>query len=138
MNWNGPETGDNQLIVGTFEPALADRTATSLQDHAGDWLCAWCLNRVANEKDRFQHGGKDEFAFTNPAGLRFEIITFSQTLGCRQVGKPTFEHSWFPGYAWSYCHCEQCSQHLGWCYTGQHEFVGLIRNRIVRALHLRN
>ena len=138
MNWNGPQPDGDQLMVGTVEPVVSDRVSESAQDVAGDWLCAWCLNRVANEKDRFQYDGKDEFAFTNPAGLRFEIITFAQTLGCRRSGKPTLEHTWFPGCAWSFCHCEQCHQHLGWCYTGEHDFVGLIKNRIVRALHIRN
>ena len=138
VNWNGPSSTGDEFVTGIIEPTVSDRTITSIQDPAGDWLCAWCLNRVANEKDRFQYGGKDEFAFTNPAGLRFEIITFAQTLGCRQAGKPTLEHTWFPGYAWSFCHCDQCGQHLGWCYTGLQEFVGLIKNRIVRALHIRN
>ena len=138
VNWNGPKATGEEFVTGIIEPTVSDRTITSLQDHAGDWLCAWCLNRVANEKDRFQYGGKDEFAFTNPAGLRFKIITFTQTLGCRRAGKPTLEHTWFAGYAWSFCHCDQCGQHLGWCYTGQQEFVGLIKNRIVRALHIRN
>jgi hypothetical protein len=27
---------------------------------------------------------------------------------------------------------------LGWCYIGPREFAGLIKNRIVRALHIRN
>jgi len=138
VNWNGPQLPAAPLTVGTVEPASASRVATSLPDHAGDWLCAWCLARVANEKDRFLYDGKDEFLFANPAGLIFEIITFGHAEGCRASGKPTFEHTWFPGSAWSFCHCSQCGQHLGWCYTGQFEFVGLIKNRIVRALHVRN
>ena len=120
------------------EPALETRPRTAAGDPEGDWLCAWCLNRVTNEKDRFQYGGQDEFAFVNPAGVRFDIITFTQTLGCRETGTPTLEHTWFPGHAWSFCQCDRCGQHLGWYYAGPHDFVGLIRNRIVRALGLRN
>ena len=88
--------------------------------------------------DRFQYEGRDEFSFTNPEGIRFEIITFSRTLGCRQTGAPTLEHTWFAGHAWSFCHCAGCGQHLGWFYTGPQDFAGLIRNRIVRALLVRN
>src|SRR5262249_24389138 len=98
----------------------------------------WCLNGVANEKDRFKNEGKDEFTFTNPAGIAFEIITFSQTLGCRQTGVPTFDHTWFEEHAWSFCQCDRCGQHLGWYYSVQHEFVGLIKDRLVRGLYVRN
>ena len=104
----------------------------------GDWLCGWCLNRVANERDRFEHGGKDEFGFSNPAGIHFDIILFLQTLGCRESGTPTLEHTWFAGHPWSFCQCDRCGYHLGWYYTGSIEFAGLIKDRIVRALHVRN
>jgi len=113
-------------------------TATALGDNESDWLCAWCHNRVASEKDRFPYNGKDQFAFSNPEGIRFAIITFSRTLGCRETGRPTLEHTWFPGHAWSYCLCDNCGQHLGWYYAGQHDFAGLIVARIVRAVCVRN
>ena len=119
------------MVPAVIEPALESRTA-------GDWLCAWCYNRVANERDRFQYHGQDEFTFTNPEAIRFEIITFSRTLGCQEAGVPTLEHTWFPGHAWSYCQCDRCGQHLGWYYTGEQEFAGLIKPRIVRALFVRN
>ena len=120
------------------EPEAPNRTLAAYGDPEGDWLCAWCHHRVANERDRFQYDGKDEFAFSNPEGIRFEIIAFSQTLGCHQTGVPTLEHTWFPGHAWSYCHCYNCRQHLGWFYSGPHEFAGLIKSRLVRALGVRN
>lgn len=123
-------------VVG--DPELETRTATATGDANDDWLCAWCHNRVASEKDRFLFDGKDEFTFRNPEGIRFEIITFSRTLGCRPIGVPTLEYTWFPGHAWSYCHCDRCGQHLGWYYSGKHEFAGLIKARLARALYMRN
>jgi hypothetical protein len=51
---------------------------------------------------------------------------------------PTLENTWCPGYAWSYCKCEHCGQHLGWYYAGTIEFAGLIIARIVRAVGIRN
>ena len=125
-------------MPGIAEPVVVSRTETSTGGAAGDWLCAWCLNRVANERDRFLYNGQDEFKFSNPEGIRFEIITFSQTLGCRQSGVPTLDHTWFPGQAWSFCQCDRCGQHLGWCYSGAHQFVGLIKDRIVRAAAIMN
>jgi len=125
-------------MPATADPATEPRATTVPGGAEGDWLCAWCLNRVANEKDRFKYDGKDKFTFSNPEGIRFEIITFSQTPGCRQAGVPTLEHTWFPGHAWSFCLCDRCSQHLGWYYAGQHDFAGLITARLVRAQCIRN
>ena len=71
------------------ESGTESRVRTSHGDAAGDWLCAWCLNRVANERDRFKYESRDEFTFSNPEGIRFDIITFSQTAGCRDAGVPT-------------------------------------------------
>jgi hypothetical protein len=119
--------------VETAAPETQRRELPGQSDLANDWLCAWCLNRVASEKDRFLHEGKSEFWFRNPDGMRFHIATFSRTIGCRQVGVPTLEHTWFPGHAWSYCLCDRCAMHLGWYYAGPSEFVGLIWDRIVRA-----
>jgi hypothetical protein len=88
---------------------------------------------VANEKDRFTLNGKDEFSFVNPQGMRFEIITFGRVRGCRESGEPTLADTWFPGYAWSFCHCDGCGQQLGWCYAGLLRFTGLDKARVVRA-----
>ncbi|MBI4658353.1 MAG: hypothetical protein HY735_05835 [Verrucomicrobia bacterium] len=126
---SGPEPG----TVETAEPEIQSRTRPSQGDPANDWLCAWCFNRVASEKDRFACDGKSEFTFKNPEGVRFDILTFSRTIGCRQAGEPTLEHTWFPSHTWSYCICDRCRMHLGWYYTGPSEFAGLIRDRIVRA-----
>jgi hypothetical protein len=135
-----PSAGTEAVVVtpAVAEPEDVSQTAPSSGDIENDWLCAWCHNRVANEKDRFPYNGKDEFTFSNPERIRFAIITFSRTLGCRQTGVPTSEHTWFPGYAWSYCLCGNCGQHLGWYYTRTIEFAGLIIARIVRAVCVRN
>jgi hypothetical protein len=139
VNWQfstESRVGEVTLEIGHVEKA--DRARLAAASAGSDWLCAWCLNRVAKEKDRFSYEGRDEFVFTNPDGICFEIITFSQTVGCRGTGEPTLEHTWFPGHAWSFCHCDRCGQHLGWCYSGMHEFVGLIKERIVRAVAMMN
>jgi hypothetical protein len=127
VNWQAAAGAD--LILGVAEVATEEQTWTAVAEE--DWLCAWCLNRVANEKDRFTYEEESEFTFTNPAGIRFEIMTFSRTLGCRQAGVPTLDHTWFRGHAWAYCQCDRCGIHLGWFYTGEHEFAGLIRDRLV-------
>ncbi len=137
MNWQAmAETGT--AMSGIAEPAIEARPETSLGGAADDWLCAWCLNRVAKDRDRFRYEGRDEFAFANPAGIWFRIITFSRTLGCEEAGKPILKDTWFPGHAWSFCVCDRCGEHLGWYYTGPQDFAGLITDRIVRAQCIRN
>jgi len=131
-----PDVGKVALATGHLETGT--RAGLAASNAASDWLCAWCLDRVARDKDRFSYDGRDEFVFTNPDGIRFEIITFSQTLGCHQSGVPTLEHTWFPAHAWSFCLCARCGQHLGWCYSGVHEFAALIKDRIVKALAIMN
>ena len=130
--------GTGVAIPELGKPGVEVSLASAVGEAENHWLCYWCHNRVAHEQDRFSYNGQDEFAFSNPSGARFEIIIFSDAHGCRQAGEPTLEHTWFPGYAWSYCHCHECGQHLGWYYSGPQEFVGLIKDRIVRALHVRN
>ena len=136
---SGPVSIETELVMPLIsEPALDTRTAVAVAEAEGDWLCAWCLNRIAVDQDRFKYEGKDHFAFSNPDGITFRIITFSKTLGCSEAGVPTLEHTWFPGHAWSFCQCDQCNQHLGWFYAGQYHFVGLIIDRLVRGQCVRN
>lgn len=37
--------------------------------------------------------------------------------GVTKVGRPSFEHSWFPGYMWTIILCN-CGMHLGWYFSG--------------------
>ena len=138
---DGPEramTDGEPGAVELAEPGIEPRTWPGAGDPANDWLCAWCLNRVASEKDRFTYEGRSEFSFRNPEGTWFNILLFSRTLGGRQAGVPTLANTWFPGQAWSFCLCDSCAMHLGWHYEGAMEFVGLIRDRIVRAALVRS
>jgi len=130
-------TATEVVRASTGEPELDTRTAVATAIE-GDWLCAWCLNRIAVDEDRFKYEGEDHFAFSNPDGITFRIITFSRTLGCSEAGVPTLEHTWFPGHAWSFCQCDECGHHLGWFYTGTYQFVGLIIDRLVRGQCVRN
>ena len=128
-------TGKGAGLVGPAitEPEAASRAKTTIGNTETDWLCAFCHTHIANEMHRFPYNGKHEFTFTNPGGISFEIITFSEASGCHELGKPTLEDTWFPGYGWSFCHCDGCGQQLGWCYTGLLRFLGLDKARIVRA-----
>ena len=126
----------DETVAVVAEPAV--NTEPELASSEDDWLCAWCLEAVAKNQHRFSYEGRDEFVFTNPEGIVFEIITFSRAGGCVQKGLTTLANTWFPGYAWSYALCAGCGQHLGWFYAGKDQFLGLIKDRLVRRLCLRN
>jgi hypothetical protein len=49
-------------LSGSKEKTSA-KARTAAADPAGDWLCAWCLHRIANDRDRFSYEGRDEFVF---------------------------------------------------------------------------
>jgi hypothetical protein len=126
-------TGNDPGTVETVQPEARSHPPPGAGDPVNDWLCVSCSNCVASEQDRFLWNGRSEFTFRNPEGVRFDLLTFSRTLGCREAGRPTLEHTWFSGHAWSFCLCARCGMHLGWYYAGPTTFAGLIAGRIVRA-----
>eukprot|EP00928_Gymnodinium_smaydae_P041989 TRINITY_DN28350_c0_g1_i1.p1 TRINITY_DN28350_c0_g1~~TRINITY_DN28350_c0_g1_i1.p1 ORF type:complete len:319 (+),score=43.50 TRINITY_DN28350_c0_g1_i1:38-958(+) len=55
------------------------------------------------------------YSATNPGDVRFDVIRVLPTaLGVVEKSTPVLEHSWFPGFAWTMCHCDFCHAHLGW------------------------
>ena len=73
-----------------------------------------------------------EHTFRNPAGYSFHVVCYSDAPGAADLGEPTTEASWFPGYAWTFALCKQCQNHLGWWYRGKDTFAGLIATRLIR------
>ena len=103
-----------------------------------DWLCIACNKKITSDRDRFEYNNQSEFQFINPGGYYFNILTFSDADGCKEMGEPTMEFTWFDGHSWSYAVCRRCSNHLGWKYTGQYSFYGLIKERLVKGAALFN
>jgi hypothetical protein len=95
--------------------------------------CALCDHVVTAEDHRIERHGAHEHRFVNPGGWVFDVVLFDVVPGSVVHGAPTFEATWFPGFAWSYAHCARCHEHLGWCYDGDGSFFVLIRDRIVRT-----
>ena len=73
-----------------------------------------------------------EHTFRNPAGYSYHVLCYSDAPGTAEVGEPTSEACWFPGYAWTFALCQQCQTHLGWWYSGKDSFAGLIATRLLR------
>ena len=81
------------------------------------------------------------YSATNPSATRFDVIRFAISPSSHEAShvalgdEYTADHSWFPGFEWSFAHCPHCSHHLGWGFRGEGSkagtfFLGLIVTRM--------
>jgi len=99
----------------------------------GPFLCCRrCGERITRRGYERRVSGDHAHTCTNPEGVVFEVACFGLAPGCTVHGRPTLEHTWFAGYAWSFAACVRCLEHLGWLFTkGGDSFFGLIRPKLV-------
>lgn len=95
--------------------------------------CRACGHAITSAADRVRIADKHEHRFLNPHGFVFDIGCFRRAPGCRLLGEPSHEFSWFPPLAWRMADCGACGDHLGWGFDapGQVVFFGLVLNRLV-------
>ncbi len=94
--------------------------------------CARCGHLVTRGRWKISMGGTER-VFTNPVGISFTIVCFSESPGVTAEGDPTDEHTWFPGYLWNFALCRGCGGHLGWQFrqeAGADAFFGLIKDQL--------
>ena len=94
--------------------------------------CKACGHPIAREEDRVDVHGAHEHRRVNPSGRDFHVGCFARAPGCFAAGEPTFHWTWFPGYAWRVAGCRGCGEHLGWEFSGEGEFHGLILPKLLR------
>ncbi|KAJ6668266.1 hypothetical protein lerEdw1_015643 [Lerista edwardsae] len=76
-------------------------------------------------------------AYVNPHGYVHEALTVYKALNLNLRGRPSTEHSWFPGYAWTVAECRICGSHMGWKFTATkkglspQKFWGLTRSALL-------
>lgn len=112
------------------------KVQTELQ--TDDWLCLKCNKKITEDRERFLYDSQSEFTFTNPEGYVFNVMTFQTADGCFVEGKPTREFSWFKDHSWCFAVCSRCGLHVGWKYSGQFSFYGLIKSRLIKGVALFN
>jgi hypothetical protein len=96
-------------------------------------LCRNCHNLITNNREAVPIAGSHRHNFINPASIHYEIGCFADAVGCFNMGEPTVEFTWFPGYSWCYSVCNNCFSHLGWFFqSGEHQFYGLILNKLMK------
>lgn len=94
-------------------------------------LCRFCLHPVTDNSHKTTPLGRFVHCRTNPAGFTYEFGCYSDAPGCSTVGEATSEHTWFPGHSWKLAVCRNCSEHLGWSFSGDTSFYGLILDRLI-------
>lgn len=95
-------------------------------------LCRFCGHRITDTRYKIEVNGAHHHTFSNPDGIVFRIGCFALANGCMNRGTPTFEFTWFSGFAWRFSLCANCHAHLGWFYQGGNQsFFGLILAHIV-------
>ncbi|MBL4622759.1 MAG: hypothetical protein JKY89_10210 [Immundisolibacteraceae bacterium] len=114
------------------QPAPNDPDAEFEQRQPSAISCRACGQPVTNERFRLQVEGQHGHRVTNPHGIEFLILCFSQADGCLNAGHPYRQHSWFKGYQWQIALCRRCGAHMGWYFSQAEKdaFFTLIVDRI--------
>jgi hypothetical protein len=113
---------------------LAD--SAQAQDSAGSgpqWCCAECHAPVTTREESFAVEGQHVHRRSNPDGIPFVFGCFRHAPGCAPIGEATDYWSWFSGYRWRMVVCRQCVTQLGWHFSGDDVFYGLILERLVEC-----
>ena len=119
--------GSAQPREGTRISPSASSEGEARERLARVLVCRECGQEITSPDHAFEVGGSHQHTFFNPVGILYEIGCFSQARGCANLGHPSVEFSWFPGFAWRYAHCDRCATHLGWRWeSGGETFFGLI------------
>jgi hypothetical protein len=121
--------GDGRRHRPDWENFADDRDAADDEQHRA-LLCSSCQAPITTPKERHQKQNKHLHTFFNPAGIVYEIGCFRKAPGCLAYGRPSSEFSWFSGYCWQIAYCRRCGQHLGWKFSGEDEFFGLIVKKL--------
>ena len=96
-------------------------------------LCRHCRLLITTSKERLEKDGTHLHTFFNPAGIVYEIGCFRRAPGCLPFGPSSSEFAWFSGYFWQVVYCRGCQQHLGWMFSGEDRFFGLIVNKLAEG-----
>jgi hypothetical protein len=104
-------------------------------DEERSLVCAVCGNGITSHSAAAEINGAHAHTCVNPHGYVYEIGCFSSAPGCIDLGSPTSEHTWFPGFSWCFSVCGRCEAHLGWRFSsgGGEVFWGLILKHLKEA-----
>ena len=111
------------------------KTKIAEEEESYKFLCKACKTVIADERFLLGVNGETyEHSFTNPHGYHFNLYTFSECQSVIDASLPSFEYTWFPGYAWIIVTCAVCLEHLGWRFESAKNkpanFYALIKEKL--------
>ncbi len=123
------------MIMWFIKPERNSRLRLDLPSQKDRLICKICKTWISEfsylcviDSDSPYH------TFENLNGHRFDIMTLSLCKSVIDVSPPSFEHTWFSGYAWVILCCEKCHEHLGWRFESSEKkppkFFGLIQEKL--------
>jgi hypothetical protein len=122
---------------GRRAPAAPERARERQPSTGGtgsELLCARCRRPITTTGDQIEIDGLREHSQVNPHGFVWTFRCFSRAPGCRPLGPPSTEFTWFPGHSWQIARCGGCAWHLGWRFASpDRQFHGLITGRLIEA-----
>ena len=118
-----------------LDQAAQDPGTDGLVEETDELYCAGCGHLVTRSRWAVARNGDHQHTVFNPAGVVFTIRCFNEAPGVAAKGTPTDEFTWFKGYDWQLVHCLGCGAHLGWQYSGDEVFFGLIKPKLTEIKH---
>ncbi|KAK3860489.1 hypothetical protein Pcinc_029018 [Petrolisthes cinctipes] len=126
-------------LLGLNTPTQRLRYTLSVLSKCKMLTCVQCSEVIGDTADIFSMSVEGpQGTFVNPGGYVHEMMTLSKATSLSYYGRPSTEHSWFPGYAWTIATCSDCHSHIGWKFTATkrklkpQKFYGVTR-KAVRA-----
>lgn len=128
---------DPQVLKGERpgeSDARSPKTAQPVEGiRPGSLCCTRCGRSITDEAARIEVGGSHTHTRMNPGGFVYRFGCFSCAPGCRAIGEPSGEYPWFSGHTWQLAVCSGCAAHLGWLFSGEASFFGLVLERLSAA-----
>lgn len=131
--WVVFKTGLDPQVHGDFDAIRALHTETKDRTEEIWYVCRHCGNKITQPRHILLVNQTYRHSFANPSGIVYEILSFVNAMGCKMIGAPSYEFTWFPGHSWCITLCSGCWVHLGWFFSDQDGkgFFGLITEKIV-------
>lgn len=125
-----PTDGRSHRAAGSARPP-APQTEDHSELRADKAIeCAICGAVITHQDQALAINNRHQHAFFNPAGIAFELRLFRRAPGVSPQGEASADFTWFPGYQWQIVLCTVCRSHLGWLFSADQTFFGLIANRL--------
>lgn len=130
---------DDVLPLYYFDAATVKSKQSKVEKQSGErqpkkrFCCAICNAFITDDALAVSIQQQHVHSRTNPQGQSFTFACFRAAPGCRVIGTPTDEHTWFVGYHWRFAYCKSCNAQIGWHFTGETEFFALILEQLIEC-----